>query len=65
MKRFREYALAVVLFAALGAGQATYLDGMLGSGTRSDDSGGGTIGSGTRTGGMSFLDDGGYFGSGH
>lgn len=65
MNRYRSL-LAALLFAALGAAPAAYLDGVIGSGTRSDG-GGGTIGSGTRTDGTSFLDEnrGGYFGSGH
>jgi hypothetical protein len=63
MHRYRPL-LAALLVAALGTAQTAYLDGVIGSGTRSDD-GGGTIGSGTRTGSASFLDAGGYLGSGN
>lgn len=58
--------IAALLIAALGTAQATYFDGVIGSGTRSDDDGG-VIGSGTRAGSTSFLDEhrGGYFGSGN
>lgn len=64
MHRYRPL-LAALLIAALGTAQAAYLDGVIGSGTRSDD--GGVIGSGTRTGSANFFDEnrGGYFGSGN
>lgn len=50
MHRYRPL-LAALLIAALGTAQTVYLDGV--------------IGSGTRTGSISFLDDGGYLGSGN
>ncbi|HEY0734534.1 MAG TPA: hypothetical protein VGD69_06485 [Herpetosiphonaceae bacterium] len=61
MNRYRPL-LAALLIAAFSTTQATYLDGEMGNGTRTGD---GLIGSGTRTGSASFLDDGGYLGSGN
>ncbi|HEX6293342.1 MAG TPA: hypothetical protein VFZ66_29445 [Herpetosiphonaceae bacterium] len=68
----KRYVLAALVVGSLGAAPLTshaaaYFDGggTIGSGTRSDTvSCNGMLGSGT-CGSMAFLDDRGYFGSGH